>query len=201
MTVEKRGEVLGARSEAKTLTTQLRPVTCSQIGNSGFTLVEMIVFIVVLAVGLSGVVLVINRTLLDAPEALINTRAMEISQLYLDEILTKKYDENTPQGGSPPCDSPGNPACTAAAGFGTDPGEAARDRYDDVDDYHNPGFQPVADANGNALPNYTDYEVRIDVTYAGTELGLASRRAKRISLTIRTPRNQQIPVTVYRTNF
>ena len=202
MTVKNRGEVLGARGEAKTLTTQLRPVTCSQASDSGFTLVEMVVFIVVLAVGLSGVVLVINRTLLDAPEALVNTRAMEISQLYLDEILAKKYDENTPQGGSPPCDSSGNPACTATGSFGPDGPSESRSRYDDVDDYHDPAFQPVTDANGNALPNYSDYEVRIDIHYDGTDLGLADdRRAKRISLTIRTPRNQQIPVTVYRTNF
>ncbi|WP_166668735.1 type IV pilus modification PilV family protein [Thiohalophilus thiocyanatoxydans] len=170
---------------------------------AGFTLVEMVVFIVVLAVGLSGVVLVINRTLLDAPEALVNTRAMEISQLYLDEILAKKYDENTPQGGSPPCDGADGDPCTDAGNFGPDGPSESRSRYDDVDDYHAPAFEAVTDANGDPLPNYSDYEVRIEITYAGSELVdfTDDRRAKRIDLTVRTPRNQQIPVTVYRTNF
>ncbi|WP_322567453.1 type IV pilus modification PilV family protein [Thiohalophilus sp.] len=168
---------------------------------AGFTLVEMVVFIVVLAVGLSGVVLVINRTLLDAPEALVNTRAMEIAQLYLDEIGAKKYDENTPQGGLPPCDSPDGDACTAEASFGPE-GSESRDLFDDVDDYHNPAFQTAADADNNPLPNYSDYDVGVTISYAGTELGLANDRlAKRIDLIIRTPRNQQIPVTLYRTNF
>ncbi|MDZ7661483.1 type II secretion system protein [Thiohalophilus sp.] len=167
----------------------------------GFTLVEMVVFIVVLAVGLSGVVLVINRTLLGAPEALVNTRAMEIAQLYLDEIGAKKYDENTPQGGVPPCDSPDGDPCTAEGGFGPD-GSEARDLFDDVDDYHNPAFQPATDADDNPLPNYSDYDVSVSISYAGTDLGFGDDRlAKRIDLIVRTPRNQQIPVTVYRTNF
>ncbi|MDY6978297.1 MAG: prepilin-type N-terminal cleavage/methylation domain-containing protein [Pseudomonadota bacterium] len=174
--------------------------------DTGFTLVEMVVFIVVLAVGLSGVVLVINRTLLDAPEALVNTRAMEISQLYLDEILAKKYDNNTPQGGTPPCNTAGNPCipddtCNHADPntFGSD--SESRDQFDDVDDYCTTDFQTVADANDNDLPNYDGYDIKVDVVYAGTDLGLNLDQAKRITVTVRTPRNQQIPVTVYRTNF
>ena len=182
MTAKYNNEGQGARDEA------------------GFTLVEMVIFIIVLAIGISGVVLVINRTLLDAPEALVNTRAMEIAQLYLDEIITKKYDEQSPQGGTPPCDSAGNPACTAQASFGPD--SENRDQYDDVDDYLATAFQAPSDAQGNALPNYADYDVQIDIVYAGTDLGFADdRRAKRITITVRTPRDQNIPVSVYRTNF
>lgn len=173
---------------------------------AGFTLVEMVVFIVVLAVGLSGVVLVINRTLLDAPGALVNTRAMEIAQLYLDEILAKKYDDNTPQGGTPPCNTGGNSCipddtCDHADPntFGSD--SESRDQFDDVDDYCTTDFQTVADANGNVLPNYDGYDIKVDIVYAGTDIGLNLDQAKRVTATVRTPRNQQIPVTVYRTNF
>ncbi|MHA1569403.1 MAG: type IV pilus modification PilV family protein, partial [Alphaproteobacteria bacterium] len=63
------------------------------VADRGFTLIELIVFIVVLAIGLTGTLLVINRSVGLAPEALVQTRAMEIAQAYLDEIVTKKYDE------------------------------------------------------------------------------------------------------------
>ena len=49
---------------------------------NGFTLIEMVVLIVVLGVGLTGVTLVINQTVTQAPQALVQTRAVELAQTY-----------------------------------------------------------------------------------------------------------------------
>lgn len=167
----------------------------------GFTLVELIVFIVVVALAITGVVLVISRTVTQAPQALIQTRALEIAQAYLDEIATRRYDENTGQGGVPRCDSsdPGAQPCSAV--LGPEPGET-RATYDDVDDYHGLDDSPPVDVAGNPFPGYDDYRVQVSVAYAGTELGLSSDRlAKRVTLAITTPLGNTIPVSVYRGNF
>jgi MSHA pilin protein MshD len=167
----------------------------------GFTLVELLVFIVVLAVGLTGTVLVINRSVQLAPEALVRSRAMELAQAYLDEIATKKYDEYTGQGGVPRCDStdPGSQSCSDTLG---PEGTETRATYDDVDDYHGIDDEPPVDAKGNPFANYADYRVQVRVEYAGTELGLADiRHAKRVTVIITTPLASRIPVSYYRTNF
>ncbi len=167
---------------------------------AGFTLVELIVFIVVVGLAVTGVVLVINRTVTQAPQALIQTRALEIAQAYLDEIATRRYDENTGQGGVPRCDSsdPGAQPCSNVLG----PEGETRATFDDVDDYHGLDDSPPVDVAGNPFPGYDSYRVQVSVVYAGTELGLASDRlAKRVTLTITTPLGNIIPVSFYRGNF
>lgn len=171
----------------------------------GFTLVEMVVVIVVLALGLVGVTLVINRTVLQSPEALIHTRAMEIAHAYLDEIMSQRFDENSGQGGLPRCDStdPNQQACTNTLGPDNPPPENDRTQYDDVDDYdglsHSP---PKALASGNDLSEYDGFGVTVNVVFAGSELGFADNtRAKRVVVTVSRPFGNSIAVSAYRVNF
>lgn len=169
----------------------------------GFTLVELVVFIVILAVGLTGTILAIHQTVANAPKAMMHVRAMEIAQAYLDEISTKRFDENTGQGGLPTCDSPtpAAPVIACSNVLGPEAGEI-RNTFNDVDDYNGINDSPPVDASGNVNPDYTGYGVQISLSYAGTELALANNRfAKRINLVITSPFGDRIPVSYYRTNF
>ena len=171
---------------------------------NGFTLIEMVVLIVVLGVGLTGVTLVINQTVTQAPQALVQTRAVELAQTYLDEILQKRYDQTTGQGGIPRCDSSDNlaVACSGSLGPDTIPPLEIRGSYNDVDDYNGVNDQPPVGATGTALPNYPGYRVQVSVSYAGNELGYANNRAaKRITVNVTTPLGNVIPVSAYRVNF
>lgn len=170
----------------------------------GFTLIEVIVVIVVLAIALTGVTLVIHRAVIQSPEGLVQTRAMELAQAYLDEILTKRFDENTGQGGVPRCNSTDNGALSCTASIPTpDPGETSRLLYDDVDDYDGLNEQPpISIISGSASTLYDDYRVQVSVAYAGTEIGLANNQmAKRITVMVTTPLGNMIPVSAYRVNY
>jgi MSHA pilin protein MshD len=167
---------------------------------NGFTLIEMVVMIVVLGLALTGVTLVINRVVQQSPEALVQTRAMELAQSYLEEILQKRYDENTGQGGIPRCDSTDNNAKACSNTLGPD--SETRNWFNDVDDYNGINDQPPMTATGTALSNYQSYRVQVSVSYAGNELGYTdNRRAKRITVSVTTPLGNVIPVTAYRINF
>ncbi len=173
--------------------------------NKGYTLVEMIVVIVVLSVSLTGVTLVINQTVRQSPEGLVQTRAMELAQTYLDEILAKRFDERSGQGGIPRCDSTDNNALTCSASMGSD-SEASRLFYDDVDDYHGLNEQPpqsIATGSLTAMGSiYGGYRVQVSVSYAGSEIGLSNNRhAKRITVSVTTPLGNTVPVSMYRVNF
>ena len=170
----------------------------------GYSLIELVVIIVVLAVALTGVTLAINQVVRQSPEALVQSRAMELAQTYMDEIITKRFDENSGQGGIPRCDSTDNAAVACSGTLGPDTGEPSRQQYDDVDDYHNlTETPPVSIVTAAPLnPVYDGYQIHVDVSYAGTELGMTNNQfAKRITISITTPLGNVLPVSAYRVNF
>jgi len=166
----------------------------------GFSLIEMIVVIVVLGIGLTGVTMAINETVKQSPRPLVQTRAMELAQTYLDEILAKRFDERSGQGGLPRCDSIDNAAQACSNSLGNEEGNN-RQLFDDVDDFNGLNNSPPITASGTSLTNYSSYRVQISVAYAGGDLGLSSRGAKRIIVSVTTPLGTVIPVSAYRVNF
>jgi MSHA pilin protein MshD len=168
--------------------------------NDGFTLIEIIVLIVFVSIALVGVLSAYKHAMTTAADPLHNTRALKLGQALLEEIIAKRFDENSGQGGVPPCNSAGAPACSGV--LGTDPGEVFRYQYDDVDDYHGMDLLPPTDINDNVLTGYAAYRVQVAVGNAGTELvDLGAADAKRIDVIVTTPRGYDFTFSAYRVNF
>lgn len=70
---------------------------------SGVSLIEMIVFIVVVSIALGALVGVYRQAMVSNVDPIIRTRALESAQSLLDEILSLKYSQSTPTGGVPAC--------------------------------------------------------------------------------------------------
>ncbi|MEW5791783.1 MAG: type IV pilus modification PilV family protein [Pseudomonadota bacterium] len=173
----------------------------------GFTLIELIVFIVIIGVALGGVLLAIDHAARHSADPMLQTRAAELGQAYLDEILPKKFDQNTGNDGQTPrCGStdPGSLPCSTV--LGPEGGET-RPTFNDVDDYNGRNDSPPVDALGNVLdgsndhPDYRGYSVAVAVSYAGADLGLPNTEAKRVTVTVTTPQGDTFPFAAYRTNF
>lgn len=65
----------------------------------GISLIELVIFIVILSVALTGITLIyINATRYSA-DPMVRIRSIELAQSTLEEILLKAYDNNTPVGG------------------------------------------------------------------------------------------------------
>ena len=67
--------------------------------NRGFTLIETVIFIVVVGIALSSIVFLFTTTVGHSHEPLIRQKAIAVASAYMDEILSKRWDENTPMGG------------------------------------------------------------------------------------------------------
>ncbi|AOY88875.1 MSHA biogenesis protein MshD [Marinobacter salinus] len=157
----------------------------------GATLVELVITIVIISVAIAGVVGAFSLITGRSADPLNQTRAIELAQLYMDEILTRKYDDSTSQGGVP--------KYSGACNIQTEAGET-RATFDDVDDYDGLIDSPPRSAEG-ALTGYNGFSVSISVVCAGAEVGLPASEAKRIDLDITAPGNQSFVLSAYRANF
>lgn len=167
----------------------------------GFSLVELIVTIVVTAIALTALgvgLLNANRASVDP---VISMRAAALGQAYLDEVLSKRFDEHTGLGGVTRCGEAGQPACSTS--LGPDSGED-RSSFDDVDDYHGLDESPPQNALGEVENRYDGFRARISISYAGGEFAgfaLSAADLKRVTVTVTAPMGTDFVFTAYRGNF
>lgn len=137
-------------------------------GQPGFTFVELILFIMIVSAALIGVLVAANKGIQDAPNAFVDYRANELAEMYLEEIQSRRYDENfaylglgvagvqldrkscmyIQAGGTLVEDDCSDPANFGERPDGSGPDAETRANYDDVDDYH--GLKEGACFDGDA---------------------------------------------------
>lgn len=181
------------------------------IRNRGFTLVELVIGMVVLAIAFTLINALMANQMNRQGAMWHQMRATELAQTLLSEIVSRSFDENSPTGNSLlRCDQVGAASCLSqlpacpANGMSAATEESLRQQYDDVDDYHclvavGSSIQSSAGAQLAAL--YEGYTVRVSVSYAGTELGLSNRLAKRIDVTVDSVDGSSLILSAYRGNW
>jgi len=172
---------------APSLATYRSNTACFLRKQCGATLIETIVFIVIIGIALSATLSVFTENITRTSDPLIRVRALELAQAQLDDILARKFDENTPTGGVPACGSAGAAACA---------GIRADSDYDDVGDF-----------NGFVDNSYSGYSVSVTVSNAGTDLGLSADHARLITVLVSTPATSasasgsSVTLSAYKVNF
>ena len=112
----------------------------------GFTLIELVIAIVVLAVGASAMITLINASTRASIDPAVRQQAHALAQSYLEEILLNSFCDPDVSNDCPAtCVSSACGACTAGDAGG-------RPAFDDVCDYDaiNDTSGPV-DQNGNPI--------------------------------------------------
>lgn len=115
----------------------------------GFTLAELLLLIVVLSVGLTGILLVINTTTTHSADPMVRKQAMAIAESMMEEALLMPY---------------GPPDVGNWSGAAT---QANRTRFDDVLDYN--GFQTAGIyriEDGSAIAGLEKYNLNVAVVPA-----------------------------------
>jgi len=179
----------------------MKPIFNSRL-QSGVTLVELVISIVILSIAMVAVMNSFSVSINQSADPLWRNKSMKLAQLYLDEILAKKYDDSTPLGGLP---VEANPDCGS---LGPDPGEATRADYNDVDDYDGTSGPPE-DIDGNSLDSsYDSYRVGVTVTCDGntvdtedTSGSVANNHGKKIEVTVTPPGQTAMVFSVYKGNY
>ncbi|MGH1486117.1 MAG: type IV pilus modification PilV family protein [Cellvibrionaceae bacterium] len=151
----------------------------------GFTLIELIVFIVVIAMTTVVLGKIYQHSLTSLNTPLIKHQLSLMAQSKIEAISARKFDENTPADGTA-CD-----LLVPCAGIGLEAGESLSNTttLDDIDDFH--GY------NDSPRPGFSR---RVDVVYAGTDFGLSLQAAKQIRVSVSANTGENITLSVYRVN-
>lgn len=156
----------------------------------GFSLIELIVTIVVLGVAFSGLSRSLFKGVGRNADPLWQSKATQLSQAYLDEILSMRYQESTPIGG-------GAIGTCTIEGSAVD--ETSRSLFDDVDDYH--GLTETADfLDVGTTSVYSGYSISIEVK-CRNHLDAVSTDSKLITLTVTSPTNQNIVFSAFKADL
>ena len=169
----------------------------------GLTLIELIVFIVVISIGLTGILGVLDFSNRHSVSPMLLKQQVAIAEALLAEIAAKPFTWCDPD------DAAANTAssaadCSVAQGIGPTPGESRYSStapFDNVGDYHGfamSGIRSPADGN-TILPGLAQYGASVSISAAGSSLGLADNGAAlRIDVTVSAPGQSPITLTGYR---
>ncbi len=142
----------------------------------GFTLVEMIVAIVILGVGLSGLLLTFTTVSRNNADPIIAKQMLAVAEEFMEEITLKPY---------PPASNTAPAAC-------------ARDTYNDVSDYN--GYATtgkICDLEGTAIANLNGYSMNVSVVVSALS-GIAA--TKKITVTVSRD-NTSFTLVGWRTDY
>lgn len=123
----------------------------------GFTLIELIITIVILGIGVTAFLVLVNQTTRDSVDPLIRQQAGAVAQAYMDEVLLNPFCD-------PDFSTDCRTACTSATACTTcsNP-EGSRNLYDDVCDYDGLSNTGARDRDGSAIAGLGNYNVQVTV--------------------------------------
>lgn len=150
---------------------------------SGFSLIELIIFIVVVSVGIAGILMVMDVSVKSSADPMVRKQTVAVAESLLEEVLLKEY---------------ANPAGGYTGSVSPPPAGSSRTSFDDVDDYA--GYTTtggMVDMSGIAIAGLGQYNVT-SVAVAGITLN--SVAAKQVTVTVTGPAGA-LSLTGYRTNY
>lgn len=168
---------------------------CIDRRQRGFTIIELIIFIVVVSVGIVGILSALNVTAFHSADPVFPKQTQAIAEALMEEIQAKDF------------------AAPATGDFvpSTPPTLAERQNFDNVADFNNYGavsLAPVvlhagiADLVGNAVAALADYRVRVTVAAAPANMnGITAADIWVITIAVTDPLGEVDTYTGYRLNY
>ena len=141
--------------------------------HSGFTLLEIITTVVVIAIAATALMSVFSSTIRTSADPVLQQQALAIAEAYMEEILLKD--------------------------FAIGP-ETTRASFDDVRDYNGLNDVGARDQGNNSIAGLTDYTITVTVVNDGLN-GIAAVDSLRINIVVSRALIDDILLSGYRVNY
>jgi len=144
-------------------------------GQSGVTLVELLVSIVIVAIAAGTILGLLAQTTAASADPMLRHQASAVAEAYLEEILLRPFD-------------------------GAD-GEGNRADYDDLDDYDGLVDPGARDQFGNPIPALSGYTVSVSVVPSAALPGVPGGDAYRVDVNVSRGGDIDLLLSGYRTRY
>ncbi len=141
--------------------------------HSGFTLLEIITTVVVIAVAAPTLMSVFSSTIQTSADPMFQHQALSIAEAYMEEILLKDFTIGP---------------------------ETTRANFDDVRDYNGLTDIGARDQANNLISGLNDYTISVTVANDGLN-GIAAADSLRIDITVSHAMIDNILLSGYRVNY
>lgn len=184
---------------------------------TGISLIELVIFIVVVSVGVAGILSVMNITVMHSADPLVQKQAAAIAESLLEEIELQPFTWCDPNDDNATTATSAAGCATTAEGMGPEAAfinqPNAENRYqdvnggnspfDNVNDYH--GFAMAGirgiDASATVLPGLGAYNASVAIAEAGAAFGLTAGEVLQINVRVTGPGGTDITLTGYRFRY
>ena len=145
----------------------------------GISLVELIVFIVIVGIAVAGVVGALSMATRASADPMIQKQALAIAEALLEEVQLQPFtycDPDDPQAATAQSAAVGATGCTEAGSvenlmaaettppYGPESRTSATNPYDNVNDYNSlPVMTGITDLTGAAIPGLGGYTATVSV--------------------------------------
>jgi MSHA pilin protein MshD len=165
-------------------------MSIEQRAQCGITLVEQIVFIVIVSVGVVGLISVMGPMIRQSADPMTTKQSLTIAEALLNEVLHQPFTWCDPDdANAATATSYAGCAVTANAQNVPGPTPSGETRnggvgavFDNVRDYHGFKMDDIADPSGSSI--VSGYRAEVAIAEAGGVFGLASDVALAVTVTV-----------------
>lgn len=140
--------------------------THSRAARSGFTLVELVMFIVIVSIAVIGVLMVMNMTTKNSADPQLRKQALSIAEALLEEVSLARFTVCDPTDKDAETALVATECTEMPESVGPEAGNTRP--YDNVNDYVTQYGTAqniaISDVNGAAIPNLGSYTSTITIT-------------------------------------
>ena len=172
----------------------------------GLSLIELLVFIVVVGVAVTGVVSVFSLNARSSADPVVRKQAVAIAESLLEEVLSKPYTYCDPDdANAETATSPAGCASLTETAMAPEAGETRYSNltpFDNVNDYNGfsmVGIQDLTDES--AIAGLAAYSASIQVQSAGAFNGIPAGETLLVTVNVTGPGNHRISLSGYRARY
>lgn len=148
----------------------------------GVSLIEAVLFMVVVSVALVVVLRAFDQAAVASADPVLRRQSLAIAQALLEEISLKDFANPNPGGYTGPYNA------------------ASRSRFDDVMDYDGLTLNGISDLSGTAVAGLSGYRASIAVSAAAFG-GVPAGAGWRINVSVTDPSGQTLALDGYRADY
>jgi MSHA pilin protein MshD len=170
----------------------------------GLSLIELLVFIVVVGIAVTGVVSVFRLNARASADPVVRKQAVAIAESLLEEVLAKPFTYCDPDDANADTASSAAGCATTAEALGPEAGEtrfANLTPFDNVNDYNGFSMAGISDLSGAAVAGLTAYSATIQVQPVGVFNGIPAGETLFVTATVTGPGNTSVSLSGYRTRY